>query len=186
MTLKNTIKRILNEESKPPIEIRRRLNIDDNYISVFLKDSIIRYFKKENTKEENIEKVINKMSEGIIWDSGLGDESPTITTNLFFLLKIFIRQKYGKFINSYYDNTFIEDDNETYCFIKEKRLGDPLSGGFTDCVKGWFLFLMKYGYRFTDVDWNEIKKKLNKEKRILIKKPLENHLYHYYISINKK
>ena len=82
-----------------------------------------------------------------------------------------------------------EDDEETYCFYKHSdRHMDMLKNrGFGDCVKGWYNFLSKYGHWFGDIDWNEVKQKMNSnpQTKILIKKPLENHKYEYYFSVLK-
>jgi hypothetical protein len=47
--------------------------------------------------------------------------------------------------------------------------------------------LGQYGRWFGDLDWNEVKQKMDEKpnENILIKKPLENHIYHYYFSVRK-
>ena len=102
-----------------------------------------------------------------------------------------LKDKYGDFIKNYTDEVISSDDDETYCFKKhseeywENRLTNR---GFTECVKGWVPFMDKFGSWFPDLNWNEVKEKLdsNPNKYILIKKPLENHNYEYYFSVFKK
>jgi hypothetical protein len=46
-----------------------------------------------------------------------------------------------------------------------------------------------FGSWFPDLDWNKVKEKLNSlpnGQKLLIKNPLEGHVYKYYFSVSKK
>ena len=98
-----------------------------------------------------------------------------------------IANKYKDFILNFIKDTLSDDDNETYTFYKhsEKNGGK----GFTQNRVGWNKFLEMFGGWFPDLDWNKVKEKLNSlpsGQKLLIKNPLEGHVYEYYFSVSKK
>jgi hypothetical protein len=166
--------------------IRRRANIDDEKILNNLKKNVlnqisskdVNYIIYKSIRSESFEIIDNLPNEF------LGD-ADKLYSNVVNMLKT---KFHSELVDFYNEMTKFPDDDGTYCFIKHsERYGGLQSRGFSECVKGWYLFLQKYGSWFGDLDWNEVKQKMDEKpnEKILIKKPLENHIYHYYFSVIK-
>jgi len=183
-----TMMGVINENRMPPRELLRRINFSETEIFFQLKEWLMRLYES-NKKETTISKAIDATAGDIVYNSGVEyteDEFVKLSDKIKDYLEIEFREK----LESFYDSMFsFEDDNETYCFYKHSdRNMDVLKNrGFGECVKGWHTFLSKFGYWFSDIDWNEVRQKVNSKPntKILIKRPLENHKYEYYFSVSK-
>jgi hypothetical protein len=175
-------------EGDLPLNIRRRLDYSREENLHYLKDYVMRYYQPERKEStisrafyENSHRLLNKIEQEDedYWDKEIVDG-----------MKDFLESQFKDEVESFYDSVFGDnDDEEVYCFIKHSDLSPGLkTRGFSECVRGWYNFLSKYGYWFPDLDWNKIREELdaNKGKIQLIKKPLEGHIYHYYFSVLKK
>jgi hypothetical protein len=175
-------------ESNLPNYIVRRLDLSRDENLKYFKEYVMRYYQigdKEksinNAFFENTHRLLNKIERDDYdcWEEEIVDK-----------VKKHLESQFKEDVENLYDSIFSgNDDQEVYCFIKHNDLYPGLkTRGFSECVRGWYNFLSKYGYWFPDLDWNKIREKLdaNKGKRQLIKKPLEGHIYHYYFSVLKK
>ena len=192
MNLQEQISRIqsmmglINEDNYPAF-IRRRVNIKDEQVLNELKKNIL-----YNLSQKDIDALINNSIRAeayIIWDSANYDTTEDISKNLYAEIVKVLKNKFHQELVDYYNEMRKNpDDDGVYCFIKHsERYGGLQSRGFTECVYGWYKFLGQYGKWFGDLDWNEVKQKMDEKPNedILIKKPLENHIYHYYFSVRK-
>jgi hypothetical protein len=176
-------------ESDLPLYIKRRLSFSKEEILEDLKEYILRGYEP-NKKEVTISKAFSEESYKILNSVELGDNEH-LYQEFATKIKKYLKNEFSEEAESIYDSIFGgNDDDGVYCFIKHSDLNMRLghNRGFSECVKGWHYFLSKFGYWFPDLDWNQIKEKLdsNTGKLLLIKKPLEGHPYEYYFSIKKK
>lgn len=189
MDLRKQIRTILREETNPLSSAFRRVNFTDDDIKYYLKKFSLRFLDDYKNINLMIDKICNFTSYELI-EPGLLHMSDKDADNAVNELSIKIKDKYGDFIKNYIDEVISSDDDKTYCFRKhsDKYMDMLTNRGFGECVKGWVRFMDKYGSWFPDLNWNEVREKLdsNPNKYILIKNPLENHVYHYYFSVLKK
>jgi len=189
MNLKEHIRRVLKEETRPLLSALRRVNFSDEDIKHHLKKFSLRFFGDFKDIDELIDKVCNFTSYEVLEPGSLHMSDNDADNSINELAKK-IKDKYYDFIKNYIDKLSNDDDDEIYCFRKhsDRYMDMKTNRGFGDCVKGWVKFMSKYGYRFPDLDWDEIREKIssNPNKYMLIKKPLENHPYEYYFSVLKK
>jgi hypothetical protein len=104
-----------------------------------------------------------------------------------------IYEKYGDIVNEYLSNFFDEknDKEDGYIYVFHKHTESNGTGnGFADSFDTWNNLIRRFGSWFTDLNWNEIKSKLDEkdgQASILIKKPGElNNNMGYYFSVRKQ
>jgi hypothetical protein len=185
--LKRESKKILFENSNIPPALRRRLNLSKDFLEHKIKEEILKRYKP-GIKSAVIINTFSSIPSDIIWDSGLYEELTSEQRKNFHIeLKNHLYNNFEIFANEYYDKVFENDDVKTYVFVKQSEMNG--GRGFTEAVEGWNNFLTKFGYWFPDLDWNDVKQKLDSRPlgtKLLIKKPLEGHIYHYYFFVIKK
>jgi hypothetical protein len=172
-------------ESDLPLYIKRRLTFLKEEILEDLKGYILRGYEP-NKKEVTISKAFSEESYKILNSVELGDDEH-LYQEFARKIKKYLENEFSEDAEIIYDSIFGDDDDDgTYIFYKHTERNGG-GNGFSESVKGWFNFLSKFGYWFPDLDWNEIKKRLDSNSgRFLIKNPLNGHPYNYYFSISKK
>jgi hypothetical protein len=185
--LQEQIRRIVREEMNLPSTIKRRINYSEDRVLYYLKKFTMDFFLDFKNVDELIKTVCDNTSYEIVESATLhlSDEEGNKIINQ---VSKDIADKFRDFILGFIEDTFSDDDNNTYVFHKhsEKNGGGK---GFVESVTGWNKFLEKYGSWFPDLDWNKVKEKLNSlpnGQKLLIKNPLEGHVYEYYFSVSKK
>ena len=169
-----------------PPTIKRRINYSEDRVINYLKKFTMDFFLDFKNIDELIKTVCDNTSYEII-ESALLHLSDEEGNKLINQVSKDIANNYKDFILNFIKDTLSDDDNETYTFYKhsEKDGGK----GFTQSRVGWNKFLDMFGGWFPDLDWNKVKEKLNSlpnGQKLLIKKPLEGHVYEYYFSVSKK
>lgn len=104
MNIRESIKRILQEETDIPIRLRRRLLFIDDMVPFKIKhyykpNTICRYESDEEFFEEVMYSVIDTM----YWDY-FGDipDNSNEWTNMFYIMEKYIRGNYGDKLKEYY------------------------------------------------------------------------------------
>ena len=162
MNLRESIKRILREELAP--SIRRRIKFDE--IDKIVKRSMISNFKKNESIEKSINSTIADVTSDAMPEDFEGDDLQY--HKIWHELKTFIRQKYTDELRQYFEkrqrDAADEDKNPLgiqYIFVKHDK---PYSiTGWSGFAAGFYSFdkmITRYG-NYVDVDWDEIKKKLD-------------------------
>lgn len=180
MNLKQSIKRIIKEETQLPFFVRRRVNFSDDTIKKILRHNILRFYKRYN-----VEGFIEKVMDSTTYDLLIHLEvlAPDYE-KLFESLKEYITKKYLYYIDEFLKDTYTENEESEFCIVKHKnRYGGY---GFTECFKSWFDLLYTYSRMFPQANWKEIKEKLNTDQEVLIANPLENHPYSFYFSVKRR
>jgi hypothetical protein len=190
MNLKETIKKILREESKLPISISRRIKLGD-----FLNDmkmNSLRKYEKGGSLNSAIDGGAKfTAAEAIPWHDDLGRDYDNETwRNWVQTLKSYLIKNYGEetlnYLAKILPNDVFNGDGNKYVLIKHS---EPNGGGrgFSETYKTWGDLLMGKGWWFS-LNWWEIKDKLDKmdSGTILILKPGEKENgFGYYFSIRK-
>ena len=178
MSLKQTIRRILREELNS--YVRRRVDISDEHIKKLIKKGILSH---SNFLKQNDEVVIEFVSDFTTQEL-LQWFNQEEYDEYYDSVRDYIKENYSDFMLEYFHETFKENDDSTYCFIKHsERYGGR---GFTECFGSWHSFLNRFGSWLPDVDWNKVQEKLKTENKILLARPLEGHIYEYFFSVLKK
>lgn len=189
MTLRETIKKILKEETKIPISLRRRLNYLDgeDILSQLKKRSIGRHL----SIEESIETGFSEIAHDIVpYDE---DADFDELMSYISMIEDHLHQKYYDEVKEYVEKVFnpkdMSPDGNQYVFWKHS---EPNGGnGFSEGHDNWGDFIKYKGNSFP-INWWEVKSKLDeipegKEGRIIIKKPGDkDNVYGYYFSVIKK
>lgn len=189
MSLRDTIKKILKEESKIPVSLRRRLNyLDDEKILSQLK-------KNSLTRNPSIEESIKNGFLNVAHDIVPYDEDMDEDELIEYVMKIeeYLLEKYYKIVKDYLQKVFnskdMIPDGNRYVFWKHS---EPSGGnGFSEGYDNWEEFIRHKGSWFP-IDWWEVKSKLDeipegKEGKVTIKKPGDkDNIYNYYFSVIKK
>ena len=184
--LQEQIRRIVREEMNLPSTIKRRINYSEDRVINYLKKFTMDYFLDFKNIDELIKTVCDNTSYEIV-ESAILHLSDEEGKKILNQVSKDIANKYKDFILNFIKDTLSDDDNETYTFYKhsEKDGGK----GFTQSRVGWNKFLDMFGGWFPDLDWSQVKEKLNSlpnGQKLLIKNPLEGHVYEYYFSVSKK
>jgi hypothetical protein len=184
--LQEQIRRIVREEMNLPSTIKRRINYSEDRVINYLKKFTMDYFLYFKNIDELIKTVCDNTSYEIV-ESAILHLSDEEGKKILNQVSKDIANKYKDFILNFIKDTLSDDDNETYTFYKhsEKDGGK----GFTQSRVGWNKFLDMFGGWFPDLDWSQVKEKLNSlpnGQKLLIKNPLEGHVYEYYFSVSKK
>ena len=162
--MKDLIRRILREELTPSIKRR----IDFSNIDNIIKKHRLSAFQKEEPTELGmaVARTINKTMYDIMPD-GFEDDD-TKYYKVWDEIKEFLNDNYGEELRQYFEKrrrNVDEDKNPLgikYIFVKHDK---PyyVSGwsGFADGFNSFDEMITKYGH-YVDVDWDEIKNKLDK------------------------
>ena len=160
--MKDLIKRIIREELTP--SIRRRLkfgDIEKNLNSIKLKS-----FKKDQPIEESIKVAILSLLYSIMPHEFEDDD--TEYYKVWDEIKEYIKDNYTEELTQYFEkrqrDAEEEERNSTganYIFVKhDKPYGSRDWRGFAEGFKSFDELITKYGH-WVDVDWDEVKKKLD-------------------------
>ena len=189
MNLIETIKKIIKEETKIPISLRRRMNYldDEDTLSKLKKNSITKY----PSIEESIETGFLDVAHDIVpYDEDMDEDE---LMSYVSMVEDYLYQKYYDIVKEYLEKVFnskdMAPDGNRYVFWKHS---EPSGGnGFSESNNGWEEFIRDKG-RWFPIDWWEVKSKLDeipegKEGRVLIKRPGDkDNNYGYYFSVIKK
>lgn len=186
MNLRDTIKKILKEEIKFPIYLRRRLyySEEDEIISNLKKKSINRY----PSMEEVIDDAFLSVAHDIVpYDEDMDEDE---LMGYVWEVEEYLREKYYNVIKDYLVKVFnpedMRPDGNRYIFWKHS---EPNGGnGFSEGYDNWEELIRHKGSWFP-MNWWEVKDKLNEipEGRVIIQKPGDkDNVYGYYFSIIKK
>ena len=194
MKTRQIIKQILAEETKLSPYIRRRFNAQENDIINQLKKEALRNLKSDKTYLEIIVKSSMDTAYEFLdpideWRDLPQKEGVIILKDLSKL----IYEKYGDIVEEYLNNFFdVKNDKEDgyrYFFHKHEN-SNGTGNGFADSFDTWNDLTRRFGSWFTDLNWNELKSKLDEkdgQASILIKKPGElNNNMGYYFSVRKQ
>jgi hypothetical protein len=194
MKTRQIIKQILAEETKLTPYIRRRFFIESNELISQFKKEALRNVKSDKTYLEIITK--SSMDTAYEFLTSIDEWRDLPQKEAVIVLKDLsklIYEKYGDIVNEYLSNFFDEkndkEDGYRYVFHKHEN-SNGTGNGFADSFDTWNDLIRRFGSWFTDLNWNEIKSKLNEkdgQARILIKQPGElNNNMGYYFSVRKQ
>lgn len=162
MDLRESILKVLREESKPLTAFRRRVNFAE--IDKAVKRIMVSNFKKNENFEESIDSTIDKVVDDVMpW--GLEDDDMQFH-KISHELKSFIRQKYAEDLRQYFEKRQKEVDQENnemgyrYIFVKHNKPYYEKWSGFSKEFDSFDDMITKYG-NWVDVDWDEVKQKLD-------------------------
>jgi hypothetical protein len=195
--MKNIIKKILKEESsnlKLPPQIRRRIRYDEEQIINYLKKFAIIGLRYNTIRDNtNLDSVIRKACSDAAHE--IVDSTQTSDGDLFDKmsndLSKFLEEKYGEEIKEFAENFYSPSGNKLgniYTFWKH---ADRYGGnGFSESFETWNQLLKSYATWFPDLDWKELKNKLDNMEskgKILIKKPGDkyNNMGYYFSLIRR-
>ena len=160
MNLQESIKKILREELSSPI--RRRVNFDDI-------DKIINKRKLEKfQKNQDIDDSVHATIQSVMYDimpNGFENDT-TEYYKVWDAIKEFLKNKYTEELRQYFKKRKIDSEEENplgfkYIFVKhDKPYYDRGWRGFAERWDSFDDILRQYG-TWIDVDWDEIKKKLD-------------------------
>jgi len=188
--LKETIKRILKEETQLPVSLRRRFRGGDQ--------SILNRMKQYATSQMfgyprlDRRSIVMNTAKSIFWEmtydfdmESLSDEEADKYESI---AGEYIFNQYGQEVLDYISNLYNENDKDydeyRYLFYKHsERYGGT---GFTQGFETWYQLLEKYA-SWLPIDWSDIKSTLNNMKSggtLLISKPGDDgNTWGYYFSI---
>jgi len=163
MNLQETIKRILREELNS--SVRRRLNFDK--IDKVINSKKISNFQKNEPIENSIVATIH-MTMYEIMPREYDDEEDTVEYyKVWDAIKAYLNDKYSEELRQYFEKRQRDADEDTnplgirYIFVKhDKPYYVSGWGGFAEGFDSFDDMVTKYG-DWVDVDWDEIKKKLD-------------------------
>jgi hypothetical protein len=183
----------ITEETKIPTSIRRRFNFgdDDNIFNQLKKQALGSY----KYSKDNLAGLVGRACDYTAYI--VLDEVPELheipddeRQKLVDELSGLFRKRYGKELKEFIDNFFELNNNilgDYYIFWKH---ADRYGGnGFSDTFESWNDLLRNFASWFPDLDWKEVKKKLDGMvgQPLLIKKPGDkNNNMGYYFSLIKK
>jgi hypothetical protein len=188
MELRKMIQKVLKEESSIPSFIKRRTNFTEEEIKKNLKKFAIRVFELNKKMDYMIGKACHNTAYEI-----LDTITSSVDDNTFreyeYKLTNYLKEKYGdfvkEFLTEFYDAEGDERGNE-YVFAKHSERNG--GNGFVSSYNTWNELLKEYSWWFTDLDWKEIKRKIDDKMGVplLIKKPGDvNNTMNYYFSVIK-
>lgn len=181
------ISKRISESGIPPY-IRRRIDWNEDKIVNSLKRDVLRNLGKNKTPKQIIGIACTDTSYEIIDSTGIPyEESISYPTAI---ISNYLKEKFGDYLEEYINDTIEPSGNELgskYVFLKHsERYG---GNGFVEGYETWNQLLKTYAYWFPDLDWRELKNKLdsmNSGGTILIKKPGDiNNKMNYYFSLKR-
>lgn len=161
MNLQETIKRILREEISSLL--RRRINFSN--IENILKKIRVGVFRKDEPTENSVLATIQRALYDIMPEGFEDDDEEYF--KVWDEIKQYLKDTYSDELTQYFEKRQRDAEEDTnplgikYIFVKHDK---PyyVSGwsGFADGFKSFDEMITKYG-NYVDVDWDEIKKKLD-------------------------
>lgn len=182
----------ITEESTVPPSLRRRLNFGDGDVFNQLKKQALSSYRYSKDNLAGLPSRACHYAAYVFIDEvpELYEMPDDEKQKLVDELAEFFRERYGKQLKEFIDNFFELDNNilgDSYTFWKhENRHG---GNGFSESFESWNMLLRSFASWFPDLDWKEIKKKLDgmEGKPLLIKKPGDkNNNMGYYFSLIKQ
>lgn len=184
MNIRESIKRILREESKIPAEVRRRINASDEKVKERLNYYMFLYFHGEDI-QKTVHRVIEDTADYLLEPLDHYNISRDDYTKIIKNFENFLFENYSDYVREYIERIISDDEKSGFCFMKHK---EHYGGyGFTDCgFNSWNELLKQYGKWLPLVNWIEVKEKLNTQDQVLLTGPLEGHRYNDYFSVRRK
>ena len=153
---------VISEEMS--ISIRRRLNFSD--IEKYFNSSKVQSFKKDQPVEESINAAVRSLLYSVMPEGF--EENDEMYFKVWDEIKKYINDKYGEELRQYFEKRQRDADQENenqsgvkYIFVKhDKPYGNRDWRGFADGFDSFDEMITRYG-SYVDVDWNEIKRKLD-------------------------
>lgn len=190
MRLRSVIRKVLKEEMKLPTFIRRRTRYNEEDIINFLKRYSLRFLTKRtyNSPESVLKDACSETAYEIV------DSTHTFIDEDSFdqyqdEIYIFLMKKYGDQLKDFIEDFYSESGDEFgYDYVFRKHSERNGGKGFSDSFPSWNDLLMVYSSWFPDLDWKEIKRKLDdmEGNQLLIKSPKEkNNDTNHYFSVYK-
>ena len=182
----------ITEETKIPTSLKRRLNFGDGDVFNQLKKQALSSYRYSKDNLAGLPSRACYYTAYVFIDEvpELYEMPDDEKQKLVDELAEFFRERYGKQLKEFIDNFFELDNNvqgNSYTFWKH---ADRHGGnGFSDTFESWNELLRNFASWFPDLDWKEVKKKLDgmEGKPLLIKKPGDkNNNMGYYFSLIKK
>ena len=162
--------------------VRRVVNLTDENIKKILKGEIA-YHSNRRLGGESLDQFLQRITFDTAGELTKWFGQEEYDKN-FDSVEKYIKDNYTDFIFDYFNETFKEDEESKFCFIKHsERYGGR---GFTECTDSWFKFLNKFVSWLPNTDWNKVKEELKTKDRVLLARPLEGHIYEYYFSVLKR
>ena len=162
MNLQESIRRILREELNS--SVRRRLNFDK--IDKVINSKKIGNYKKNEPIENSIVATIH-MTMYEIMPREYDDEDTVEYYKVWDAIKAYLNDKYSEELRQYFEKRQRDAEEDTnplgirYIFVKhDKPYYVSGWGGFAEGFDSFDDMVTKYG-DWVDVDWDEIKKKLD-------------------------
>ena len=191
MNLRETIRKVLNENVTLLPQIRRRINFDEKEVINYLRKFSIRVFEPD----KNIEKILEKSCRNTAYEilSQITDIYDSLYHRWEDNLTYFLVDKYGERVKDFIQNFYNEsgDDSGTvYIFRKhEEKNGNNGGRGFSQSFSTWNGLLKEYADWFPSLDWADIKETLDSmpdRKQLLIVEPGDKiNTMGYYFSLVK-
>lgn len=198
MSLKNTIRIILREEISLPIHVRRRIRYNDNDIIAYLKKFALRNSDSDELRRWNkgkrIEIALGKSCADTAYEILDSTQLPYDGDDSFHqymgVIANYLKEKYGEEIKKFMEDFYSDDGDELGSrYVFEKHSERHGGNGFSEGYETWNQLLRAFASWFPDLDWKELKMKLDNMKsggKILIKKPGDiNNTMGYYFSLQR-
>ena len=182
----------ITEETKIPTSLRRRLNFGDGDVFNQLKKQALSSYRYSKDNLAGLPSRACHYTAYVFIDEvpELYEMPDDEKQKLVDELAEFFLERYGKQLKEFIDNFFELDNNilgNSYTFWKhENRHG---GNGFSESFESWNMLLKSFASWFPDLDWKEIKKKLDGMvgQPLIIKKPGDkNNNMGYYFSLIKQ
>ena len=164
MSLKDTIKKILREESGLPISVRRRIKMDESEIVNYLRKFAIIQYNSNAKIDVSVSKACRSTAYEILDSTHTSIDNDTFH-KLEDELTNYLKNKYGEqtkeFIQNFYNESG-DDEGTLYVFRKHsEKNGDGMGRGFSQSFDTWNGLLREYSTWFPSLDWEDIKETLD-------------------------
>ena len=160
MNLQESIRRILREEFNQSIRRRVKFGEIDNLV----RRNMVSNFKKDEPIEYSINSTINDVVNEVMSVVFVDDDEQY--HKLWHEFKSFIKKKYTDDLRQYFERRQKEVDQENnkmdykYIFVKHDKPYHQQWSGFAKAFNSFDDMITKYG-DWIDVDWDEVKQKLD-------------------------
>lgn len=188
MSLKDTIRRIIKEETDLPPNIRRRLMASEDEIIDMFKEKALGLLSDDKLSVNEIIRGAAQRTaeEFLIYDEYVSHDR---LMRYYDILKYSFLEKYYDIIEEYLNNVIGDsdyfEDGYKYIFWKHSEING--GNGFREGFSTWGDFIKDVGWR-SPINWWEIKRELDQkdEGRVIFLKPGDKHnTTGYYYSVIK-
>jgi hypothetical protein len=179
---------IKEEESSALSFIKRRTIFKEEEIKKYLKKFAIRVFEPNKKMDYIISKACHDTAYEIL-DSITSSVDDNTYREYEYKLTNFLKEKYGDFIKEFLTEFYDAEGDELggkYVFAKHSERNGGT--GFMSSYNTWNELLKEYSWWFTDLDWKEIKRKIDDKMGfpLIIKKPGDVYnTMNYYFSVKR-